>query len=102
MPPTNPILQDNSLDIEFQQYLAIASLWASADVTKFWKANNEKLPKLSKIAWIVLSISPTSAICERAFSVAGIVVNKQTSSLHHLTVHRKLFIHDNHNLLREQ
>lgn len=92
----------HDLDIEFHQYLSMASSWASTDVQQFWRSNSKTLPKLSKLAQIVLAISPTSVVCERAFSVAGIVVNKQTSSLHHVTVHRKLFIHDNHSLLVEE
>lgn len=94
--------QVHDIDIEFHQYLSMASSWTSTDITQFWRSNSKTLPKLCKLAQIVLAISPTSVVCERAFSVAGIVVNKQTSSLHHVTVHRKLFIHDNHYLLLQE
>lgn len=89
------------LDVEFYQYLNLAPSWSHNDVSVFWKAHRKSLPKLFKIARIVLAVSATSVICERAFSIAGIVVNKQTSSLHHVTVHRKLFVHHNYPLLLE-
>lgn len=100
--PDTSAVQVHDLDVEFHQYLTLTPSWAGSDVSHFWRSHREALPKMFKIAQIVLAISATSVICERAFSVAGIVVNKQTSSLHHVTVHRKLFVHDNHALLLEE
>lgn len=71
------------------------------DVIEFWRKNTKDLPKLARIAQAVHSISPTSAICERAFSASGILINQKTSRIHPERVKKYLFVHANYELLRE-
>lgn len=94
-----PRSQSLDLEIEYNQYLAHASEYDVTDVQKFWRDHSIEWPKLSKLAALLLSLSPTSVKCEKAFSTAGILINKRTASLHHSTVQQKLLVHDNYKLL---
>lgn len=98
MTPTSSLAFDNTIDVEFQQFLSRSQGSSSMDVCAFWEANAYSLPKLAKLVQVIHGICPTSVLPERAFSIAGIVINKQTSSLHHVTAHRKIFVHDHHDL----
>ena len=56
------------------------------DVVAWWGANQSKYKVLSRVARDYLSIMPTSAPSERAFSAGGLEVTKLRCSLHPETV----------------
>ena len=58
---------------------------AGKDYAKFWYAlyEGEDYKDLAKLALLLLSISPTSVICEREFSTMNYIKNEFRSVLTH-------------------
>ena len=48
---------------------------------KFWKDQQEKFPRLSRLARRIFSIPATSASVERQFSGAGLVIQERRTNL---------------------
>ncbi|KAG5673335.1 hypothetical protein PVAND_003394 [Polypedilum vanderplanki] len=90
----------NSIEDEFNKYLALSlKTPRSADVLTFWINNQNELPNLTKLARIVLSLSPTSSECERSFSLAGVLLNKQRASMNPTKARKAILINANYNLV---
>ena len=62
---------------------------------EWWKENSSKYPTLNKLALKYLCIPATSVPSERAFSIAGHVVNEKRASLLPETVNMMVFLADN-------
>lgn len=54
---------------------------------------------LSQIARVMLSFTATSAIVERFFSKAGILVTKRKANLDPMNIQKILFVHENYKLI---
>lgn len=68
---------DSTMDMEFNL--------CGGDIAKFWchlyKNEEEEYRQLSSLALLLLSISPTSVLCERGFSIMNYVKNEYRSVL---------------------
>lgn len=67
----------------------------------WWQKNQMQFPFLSKITKVMLSFSATSAIVERFFSKAGILVTKRKANLNPTTMLKILFVHENYKLIKD-
>jgi hypothetical protein len=66
-----------------------------ADVLQWWKQKESRFPSLAILAKWYLCIPATEVPSERAFSAAGMTVNKLRASLDSESVDKILFIHKN-------
>lgn len=73
----------NSSDVgdELDTYLKSPLEKDNVNITKYWKTNEKALPKLARLARIVLCVQPTSVASERIFSEAGLVDTDRRSKL---------------------
>lgn len=67
----------------------------------WWCKNEIQFPYLSKITKVMLSFMATSAIVERFFSKAGILVTKRKANLDPTSMQKILFIHENYQLIKD-
>lgn len=63
----------------------------------WWKTHEIVFPNLSKVAKKFMSIPATSVPSERVFSLAGLIVNKQRSTLNPNNVDKLVFLNKNYN-----
>ena len=86
------LCQPPTVDIEIQTellayhsqpplHLVSADGNSTTDILIWWKNEQSKYPRLSKLARRFLSAMSTSVPCERAFSTSGWIVNKRRTSL---------------------
>ena len=61
-------------------------LQPGADPEQFWETNASQLPRLSAVARKVMAVIPSSASCERTFSIS-----KRIEGLHRAHMNRKVF-----------
>lgn len=85
--------------MEVHKYTSIAGV--VEDPLSWWYTNQTQFPYLSKLAKIMLSCMATSAIVERFFSVAGILVTKKKAGLNPTTMQKNLFIHENYQSIQD-
>ena len=64
-----------------EHYLSEKTVKRKSSPLIWWRENDKRFPKLSKVARCLLNIPATSTLSERVFSVAGLAVNKLRSSL---------------------
>ena len=69
------------IDIEFNLYLSEPALPEETKPLDFWKLNESKFPKLSRMAKYYLSIPASSAPVERLFSIAGKLLRSDRCSM---------------------
>ena len=67
----------------------------------WWRKNAAQFPYLSQLTRVILSFPATSAIVERFFSKAGILVTKRKANLNPTTMVKILFIHENFQLIKD-
>jgi len=68
----------------------------ASDCLGFWRASQERFPKLAICARILLSIPATSASVERMFSCAGLVKDERPTQLPE-TTESLVILHENCN-----
>lgn len=71
------------------------------DPLKWWSENGIQFPYLCKIAKVILSFQATSAMVERFFSKAGILLTKRKANLNPINLQKILFVHENYNLIKD-
>ena len=69
---------DDPQEAAIQKYICIETNPTDNQI-KWWKTYHTQLPLLSSMAWKYLCIPATSVTSERAFSVAGSIVNSRHS-----------------------
>lgn len=69
------------------------------DPLEWWRKNQIQFPYLSQIARVMLSFTATSAIVERFFSKAGVLVTKRKANLDPMNIQKILFVHENYKLI---
>jgi hypothetical protein len=85
---------DNLEDDEIDKYLTIhidPELLVDNPLI-FWKANQKKLPLLSKLARMVHCIPATTASVEREFSGGGLVMTERRASINPENLNNILFV----------
>ena len=92
-------LNDSTVDIEMNL--------CGGDIVKFWchlyKNEEDEYKELSSLALLLLSISPTSVLCERGFSTMNYIKNNYRSVMVQDNLNACLAIGLNHkNLLQPQ
>lgn len=65
------------------------------DPMDWWKMNENKYPRLAKLASAYLCVPATSVPSERVFSTAGLIVNRLRSRLHPEHVDMLIFLNKN-------
>jgi hypothetical protein len=91
----------STFEEEARNYLKSASTWNGTNLELFWKQHQKDFPRLFILAQALLSLSPTSSLCEGAFSTAGFIVSKHACTINPKTVKKKLFIHDNYKYVKQ-
>jgi hypothetical protein len=71
---------------ELAKYLKLPQLSLATDTLAWWKINQDKYPRLARMARQLLAVPATSACCERFFSAAGLAFSdlRQAMSEGHL------------------
>ena len=69
------------------------------DPVKFWSKNQQRFPKLSKLAIRVLTPPASSLLAEQLFSLATLTISDRRASLDPQTFNDLLFIKSNKDLL---
>ncbi|XP_066567854.1 E3 SUMO-protein ligase ZBED1 isoform X3 [Amia ocellicauda] len=86
--------EDGNERHELEEYLKDKSKVA-AGVLKWWKNNEDRYPKLARLAKEILCIPATSTPAERIFSKAGYIINKTRCSLLPQNVDKLIFLSHN-------
>ena len=68
-------------DTELEEFMLEKPIPHNSDIMAWWRANEQRFPKLAKLAKVYLGIPATSASSERVFSKAGIITAKQRNCL---------------------
>lgn len=89
----------NCIRRELSKYTSVIGVLE--DPLIWWATNQNQYPYMSTISKLILSFMATSAIVERFFSVAGILMTKHKSNLNPITMQKILFIHENFDLVKE-
>ncbi|XP_053571595.1 E3 SUMO-protein ligase ZBED1-like [Bombina bombina] len=84
-----------SLQTELDKYMQDECIPPFEDPLAWWKANECKYRKLSRLAKAYLCISATSVPAERVFSAAGLIVNRLRNSLLPEHVDMLIFLNKN-------
>lgn len=84
---------------EFNKYTSIVGVLE--EPLSWWQKNEAQFPHFSRLAKVMLSFMATSAIVERFFSKAAILVTKRKASLNPTTIEKILFIHENYSLVKD-
>ena len=92
-------VNEESVENEVRTYLSESAIRRSEDPLNWWKLNQPRFPRLSVLAKKYLCIPATSTASERAFSTAGIIVDKKRCSLSPEMVNIMVFLHKNSTLL---
>ena len=71
----------NSTAEELNQYMAEKQVPRKSSPLSWWKENEHKYPRLSKVTQEILGIPATSTPSERIFSTAGLTVTKLRNSI---------------------
>jgi hypothetical protein len=91
-----------TIDQELEHYRSMPDLESCAaspgDPLRWWKENSNALPNLSKLARKYLAIPATSAPSERLFSVAGLTISEQRSTLRPDNAETLIFLKQNWSL----
>ena len=87
---------------EVHKYTSMTDTSAIEDPLVRWQKNQIQFPFLSKICKVILSFMATSAIVERFFSKAGILLTKRKATLNPTTMQKILFIHSNFHLIKDR
>jgi hypothetical protein len=66
---------------EIKTYFQEPIVAANTDVLSYWKENSIRFPILSEMAKDYLSMMPTSAASDRAFSLGGLTKNNSRTNL---------------------
>ena len=85
--------QDQQADREIQKYISEDPVSESPLI--WWQNKRSKYPILSSLAQKYLSVPATSVPSERAFSIAGHVVNRKRACLNPDSVNMLVFLADN-------
>lgn len=67
----------------------------------WWRKNQIQFPYLSRFAKVQLSFMATSALVERFFSKAGVLLTKRKANLDPVNMQKILFIHENFQLIKD-
>lgn len=96
--------EDDPIEQECWRYLAAADPTEPKDgnLLSYWNTKKNVFPWLSAFARAVLCIPITSTPSERVFSVGGQVFSAKRSRLNPAKVNKTIFIHDNHNFLKNK
>lgn len=65
----------------------------------FWKREEDRLPRLAKVARVVYAFAATSTSCERSFSLARKIIGHRRHRLSPLTIQQLISMHFNSRLL---
>ena len=82
----------SEVDIEFLNYLELPLIPRINDPLAWWKAHEQAMPRLSKLAKKYLSIPATSVPSERLFSKAGELISARRANLKPSNVDMILFL----------
>jgi hypothetical protein len=69
--------------------------------SQFWRNHERLLPKLFKLATILLNIQSSSAFVERFFSICGIICKKRASNMKNKLIIMRSMMKANFHLLNE-
>jgi len=92
--------QTDSVQLEFDQYVAQAPISRSSCPMHWWAQHKPSYPILSSVAQTMLCVPATSVASERVFSKAGDVITCKVNTLAHSKVDTDIFLMDNLWLLR--
>ncbi|KAG5675621.1 hypothetical protein PVAND_005510 [Polypedilum vanderplanki] len=99
---TEEIISADSIEEEYQKYIGLSLTFPkTGDILIFWNMHKNDLPRLSKLAKIILSLSPTSAECERAFSMSGVLLNSKRAHMNQTKARKVSLINSNYKLVDE-
>jgi len=85
----------SSYENELESYThSTDTFQTNENILDWWKARNNILPTMAKLAIRILAIPATSAASERAFSAAGRVIEERRSCLKAETIDALLFLQD--------
>lgn len=85
----------SSYENELESYIhSTDTFQTNENILDWWKARNNILPTMAKLAIRILAIPATSAASERAFSAAGRVIEERRSCLKAETIDALLFLQD--------
>jgi hypothetical protein len=74
-----------------EQYLRVSKIESDADPLDWWRKNEDRFPKIARIARQILALQASSANVERVFSHAGTIINDLRNRLSANNVHRLMF-----------
>lgn len=94
------VLGDSPLECIRRELHEYTSVIGVDDEPLDWWKKNQRFPYLSKLAKVMLSFMATSAIVERFFSKAGILMTKRKANLDPVNMTKILFIHENFQLIK--
>lgn len=88
----------SSYENELESYIhSIDTFQTNENILNWWKARNNILPTMAKLALRILAIPATSAASKRAFSAAGRLIEERRSCLKAETIDALLFLQDYQN-----
>ena len=85
--------ESDAVDRELERYHA--EPFCKANPLDWWKERESIFPVLSMMAKVYLSFPASSVSSERIFSLAGNIVNKKRTLLHHENVDMLIFLNKN-------
>lgn len=68
---------------------------------KFWQKNIDEMPRLTRLATVLLNINVSSAFIERFFSICGIICKKNSGNMRDETIITRSMLKANINILEE-
>ena len=80
---------------EMQHFINEPPLNPDGNPLEWWRKNEERFPRLSKIARKLMCVPATSVPAERVFSTSGMIVNKLRASLKPENVDMLVFLNKN-------
>ena len=80
---------------ELRDYAQVPQIPTMENPLAWWSRNEQRFPRLSKLAKSYLAVPATSTPSERVFSLAGNTVTRQRSSLHPDHVDKLVFVNAN-------
>jgi len=92
---------NSELELQLKIYLADAEAESATKLKaiNYWYSKKDLLPSLYKISCALLAVPATSAPCERVFSKASIVLDKNRHNLSVASFENELFLKFNSEML---
>ena len=84
---------------ELESYLEEPEIESTRNPLHWWRENEERFPRIAKVARKYLAVPASSIASERVFSTAGNIMNKKRCSLSSKHLNILIFIKQNYKLV---